>query len=813
MRANLKFAARMLRRNPGFTAVAVLTLALGIGANTAIFSLVYAVLLRPLPFAHPEQLVTVKDDLLGPGIRDLAISQPQLQDYQERSGVFDQITAIWPISANLTGSDRPERVEALAVSPNYFTILGVRAQIGRVFGPQDRADGFAEGMILSDGLWRRLYGGDPHILGRKLRLDNDLYTIVGVMPAGFRHPGPTIQDQVEAWITAGFTAAPFPVPPNRGARMIPGAIGRLKPGLTLAQAQSKLDAFAAALSREYPTFYPAAMKWTPRLNLLQEDLTGHLRSTLWLVFGAVVGVLLICCVSLANLMVAKAIGRQREIAVRRALGAPWSSIIRQLMVESLVISTMGGLAGWLLVLWATPLLPRIVPMALPVADVGVNGGVMLFAAAISLVTGMVFGLAPAVPMVQSNIVGSLKEGVRGSSVGAGHKRLRSVLVACEIAFSLMLMAGAGLLLHSFWNLRHLNPGFNPDNVLVANIWLPAPNDPAASVYRNVPRRRAFVRDVLRRVRALPGVEAAAMGAGNSTPLTGFNPQPFQPEGSNLPPGEQPVAEAASVSPDFFRALGIRLVRGRAFTEADESTNICVIVDETLAARYWPKQDAVGKRIRLGNQFAEIVGVVGNIKSETFEKPDGPHLYFSIYQRSNLAMTVFLRTGGSPLSLGEAVRREVQSVDRDLPVFGIRSMQEIVARSLAQRRFQLEMVGAFALVALALAMMGIYGVTAFWVGQRTQEIGIRIALGAAGRDVVGMVLKQGLTLTIWGIAAGLAGAIPLASLLRSLLFGMGPFDFWTFAGITGLLLAAAMTACYLPARRATSVDPVVALRAE
>jgi len=567
------------------------------------------------------------------------------------------------------------------------------------------------------------------------------------------------------------------------------------------------------LTQQYPEAYRASSGWNVRLTPLQEDLTGNLRTTLLVVFGAVACVLLICCVSLANLMVAKAVGRQREIAVRRALGAPWGSIVRQLIAESLLISAMGGAVGWLLVLWATPFLPRLVPMALPVADVGVNWAVMLFAIAISLVTGAVFGLAPAIPIAQTNIVGSLKEGVRGSTVGSGHKRLRSFLVACEVAFSLMLMVGAGLLLHSFWNLRHIDPGFDPNHLLVANIWLPAPNDPAAGVYRNPARRQAFVREVLHRVQALPGVEVAAMGAGDSTPLTGFNLLPFQPEGYTPAGGEQPVAEAALVSPDFFHALRVKVVRGRVFTDADDGRNPRVIVDELLASRYWPKQDALGKRILLGNSSAEVVGVVANIKSDTFEKPDGPHLYFSIYQRSGLAMTIFLRTGGSPLGLGESVRRAVESVDRDLPVFGIRTMEEVVARSLAQRRFQLEMVGAFAIVALLLAMMGIYGVTAFWVGQRTQEIGTRIALGAGGGNVIGMVLKQGMALTAWGLAAGLAGAIPLARLLRSLLFGTGPFDIVTFAGITVVLMAATLVACYFPARRATRVDPVVALRAE
>jgi putative ABC transport system permease protein len=812
---DLAYGARTLRRNPAFTAIAVATLALGIGANTAIFSLVDAVLLRPLPYDRPHELVSVKDDLRGLNLQDVGMSEPELEDYRDRSVVFREISAVWPISANITGGERPERVEALATGTNYFSMLGAKPQLGRVFGPQDRADGFAEAAVLSDGLWKRLFGGDPQALGRQLRLDTDLYTVVGVMPSDFRHPGRTLQGAVEIWITAGFTAAPFPKPPIRGARMLPGAIARLAAGLTVAQAQSRLEAFTAGLSAQYPREYPPSARWTPRLAGLQDDLTGNLRSTLLLVFGGVLCVLLICCVSLANLVVAKAIGRQREIAVRRALGAPWGSLLRQFTAESLLLASIGGAAGCAIVTAAAPLLPRLVPMTLPVSRVDVDARVLAFAVGISLLTGLVFGVAPAFPMMRSNIVANLKEGSRGSSVGQAHHRMRNLLVGCEIGFSLVLLAAAGLLVHSFWNISRIDPGFNPKNVAVASLWLPVPNDPKQFKYGPQPVRRTFIREVLRRAAALPGVTEAAIGNGNSTPLSGFNSAPYQPEGFAGAPGERPVAETTSVSPAFFRTLGVRLRQGRAFAESDEGAHPVVIVDETLARRTWPGQDPIGKRIGTGApvQWATVVGVVAALKGSTFEAPDAPHLYFPVYARSNVSLTVYLQTAGDPSVVTEPLRRAVQSVDPDLPVFGVRTMEQVVARALAQRRFQLQMIGAFAAVALLLAALGIYGVTSFWVHQRRQEIGIRIALGAPGANVVSMVLKQGLAITLWGMAGGFAAAVPLARVLRTLLFGTAAFDAPTFATIAVLLLAAAAAACYLPARRATKVDPIEALRSE
>jgi predicted permease len=456
-----------------------------------------------------------------------------------------------------------------------------------------------------------------------------------------------------------------------------------------------------------------------------------------------------------------------------------------------------------------------VPMSLPVSEIGLDPAVLTFAGVASIIAGLVCGLAPLVPIMRSDIGANLKEGSRGSTSG-GHNRLRAVLVGCEIGVSVVLLVGAGLLLHSFWNINHVDPGFNPQNVLTASIWLPIPNDPTQFRYGKHETRVILIREILRRARTLPGVESVALGAANTVPLLTRNSLPIRPEGFAGSDSELPLAEVANVSPDFFQVLGVPLRRGRIFTEADDGRDGLAVVDETLAHRVWPNQDPIGKRIAVGavpGKYGMVIGVVGNMKTDAFEAPDAPHLYFSIYRRSSVALSVVLRSASNPQNLGEALRREIQAVDPDLPIYSIRTMEDIISSSLAQRRFQLQMIGAFAVVALLLAGMGIYGVTAFWVGQRTPEIGIRIALGAHAMDVIGMVLRQGVKLTAWGVLAGLAVALPLTRVLRSLLFGTTPNDPLTFAAVALVVAGVALLACYIPALRATRVDPAIALHAE
>ncbi len=501
--------------------------------------------------------------------------------------------------------------------------------------------------------------------------------------------------------------------------------------------------------------------------------------------------------------------------MRIALGASRGHLIRLLLSESLLLSLAGGAAGLLLVYWLEALLIRLAPMSLPrLHEVGMNWSVLVFCIGVSLATGIAFGLVPALQLSNTSLAGNLKEGSRGSSGGRSQHRFRSALVACEIALSLMLMAGAGLLLRSFWNLLEVNPGFNPKNVLIASLWMPAPNDPTRAPYGKPEARNTFMREVLRRVRTLPGVEFASMGTGDSIPLIGWRSTPMTLE--NKSSDRALIAKTAGVSPDFFRVLGTPLVRGRFFTDADDRlTSPVILVDEAAAKTFWPNEDPINKRVRFGRNprapWVTVVGVVGDIKTDSLDAASVPHAYFPTYQNSGYAMTVFLKTTSTPSRLSEPLRREIQAVDRDLPVFGIKTMNEVMYRSIAQRRFALQMIGAFALVALLLAAIGIYGVTAFSVQQRTPEIGIRMALGAEPRDVLGLVLKHGMMMTLWGLAGGLIGALSLTRFLRTLLFAESPADPATFLAVSAVLAVTALLASYIPALRAMRVDPAIALR--
>jgi predicted permease len=816
---DLRYAARMLAKTPGFTAVAILTLALGIGANVAAFSVVRAVLLRPLPYRQPGQLVRVFDDLRASNVRDVGMSQPELEDLQLRSGVFEDISAVWPISANLTGGDRPERVEVVATSTNYFTLLGANAQLGRIYTKQETVPGFIEAAVISDGFWRREFGADPHAIGKKIRLDGDLYTIVGVMPPDFRHPGRTLQTDVDLWIAAGYAADPFPHPPLRAARMFPGAIARLKPGLSTSEAQAKLDTFAANLSREYPTDYPAAASWGTRLVSVQDDLVGGVRTELFVLFGAVGCVLLIACVNIANLLLARGAGRQREVAIRLALGASRGRLISQLLTESVLLAAISGVIALFTVVVLKNYLLRFAPADLPrLNEVSINIGVLAFAFFVSILTGVIFGLVPALQAASSNQIVSLREGSRGSGSSKKHTRISRVLVASEIALSLILLIGAGLLLRSFWQLLQVKPGFNPSSVVTAQIWMAVPNDPNADPYRPPEKRSAFYRELLRRVSGMPGVQQAAIGSGGSLPMTrARNSFPFTIQGRPADAERVPVAEFAAVTPEYFRTLEIAQVSGRNFSDSDDVNSQKVsLIDDTLAHRYWPGEDPIGKQIKAGpinspSPWTTIVGIVGSIKSDGFDAPAMPHVYFPLLQNPGVTAAIYLRTSTDPGTLGDAIRGEVQSVDPGIPVFAVRTLNEVVAKSLADRRFALTILAVFAGVALLLASIGIYGVMAYTFSQRTHEIGVRVALGAQRGDILRMALGEGMVLVAIGLGVGLIGAAIVMRFLRSMLFSVTATDPLTFASIALLLAAVALFACFIPAQRATQVDPLVALR--
>jgi predicted permease len=821
---NLRYAVRMLRRNPGFTAVAVLTLALGIGANVATFTVVHAVLLNPLPFPHPEQLVRVYDDLRGSNSRDVGMSVPELWDLRDKSGVFQDISVAWPVDANLTGGEHPDRVEFLGTCTNYFMLLGVRAQLGRVYTVEDSQPGFTEGITISDGFWHRMFGADPNVLGKKIRLDGDLYTILGVMPPGFRHPGRSLGSEVEVFAAAGFHAAPFPVPPQRAVRLLPGTIARLRPGLSVAQAQARLDAFTAQLSRDFPVEYPPAANWGLRLVQVQDDLVGKVRTELLVLFGAVGCVLLIACVNLANLLLARAASRQREIAIRQALGAGRGRLIIQLLTESFLLATISGVVALITVVALKDWLLRLAPADMPrLNEVSLSPGVLLFAFAVSIVTGVIFGLTPSLQTVRPNQATNLREGSRGSGARKQQMKISRTLVASEIALSLVLLIGAGLLLRSFWHLIEVRPGFDPHHVVTAKIWLAVPNDPKEDPYQTPEKRAAFHREVLGRIRGLAGVEEAAVGTANSLPMSLVHFQlRFTIESLAADSERAPVAEITGISPDYFPLLKTPLMRGRIFTEADDSKGQRVaIVNETLARKYWPDGDAVGQHIRLGGvlpqspnvQWMTIVGVAGDIKSDGLDAPIPPRIYLPVNQSPSYGMVVYLRTGADPGALGDSLRREVQFIDPSIPVFGVVTMDELVAKYLEQRRFALELLAVFAGVALLLASIGIYGVMAYTFSQRTNEIGIRMAMGAQRSDILKIAASEGAMIVAVGVTAGLAGSFVLTRFLQTMLFNVKPTDPITFAAISALLAAVALAACFFPARKATRVDPLVALRHE
>jgi putative ABC transport system permease protein len=811
---DMHYACRSLLKTPGFTTVAILTLALGIGANIAIFTVVNAVLLRPLPFQHPEQLVRVFDDLNGAGAKDVGMSEPELEDLRDRSSAFDDISVIFPASTALSGGDHTERIEMLGISFDYFQILGAQAALGRVVGPRDWAPGFTEAAVISDGLWKRQFGGDPHILGHRIRVDEDGYTIVGVMPPDFRHPGQTLAGDVELWAACGFTADPFPSPPVRAQRLLPGAIARLKPGLTIQQAQQRLDALSSQLAQTYPKEYPAESRWSVRLEPVEQSLTGSVRPTLVLLLAAVGFVLLMVSVNMASLLVARSSARMRELAIRQAVGASRARLVRQLLTESVLLSLVGGLAAMLVLALTKDSLLALMPADLPrLTEVHFDARVIGLACVLSLVTGILFGLTPALNASRTDPNLDLKEGARNGSPSLRQNRFRGVLVATEIALSVVLLSGAGLLVHSFWNTLRVNPGFDAQGLLVARIWIPYPNNPKANRYLTAPSTAGLSREILRCVRTLPGIEEVAMGGNNSVPLVNNSLKqiafslPDQPDSAQ----KQRSAEFGGVSPEFFQVLRTPLLRGRSFTDADtDKTKRVVMINESFAKQYLTGHD-VGQRMNVGGADWKIVGVVADVRHDGLDSPAAPRVYRAMYQGPANEIAVFLRGATDSIGLKQAVTRVVQGVDPDLPVYGVQTMREMMATSLARRRFSLSLMAVFGVLALFLASIGIYGVMAYAVSQRAQEFSIRMALGAEARDILLLALRPGAVLTLAGVALGLAAAQGATHLMASLLFAVSPGDPITFIGVPVALALVALLACWIPARRAVRIPPVIALR--
>ena len=817
---DLRYAVRMLLRSPGFALIAIATMALGVGATTAIYSVIDATLLHPLPYPHPSELVRIEDDLPGVGAQDVSVSVPEWKDL-ENSGIFQYVALDYFNSANLTGSAQPTRVAMKGVTPNYFAMLGVGAQLGRTFDPGDNTPGFNLEVVISDGLWKRAFGADPRILGKTLRLDNDVYHVVGVMPPGFRDQGKTTEERnTELWAAGGFAAVPFP-PALRNSRF-GTAFARLKPGLPGASAQAHIDALVASLKKQYPADYPAQAAWTVRLIPLSETMVGNVRQSLILLFGAVGLVLLISCVNVANLLLARASARGREMAVRQALGAARTRLIRQLFTESLLLFVLGGITGFAVLFCARKFLLQFVHESLPhLNEISISWGVLAFAIVVSVAAGIIFGLAPAWLTSRLDLNTTLRQEGRGSNGSRQRSRLGHALVIGELALSLVLMVAAGLLLRSFWDLFKVQLGFNPSRVMAIETWLPFPNDPKTDIYSTATQESVLLREILRRNRTLPGVEETAVGDRAALPLghgkDDLNTFPLIREGQDEQSSQPPLIDTSIVSPEYFHLLGMTLLRGRLFVDQDlEATPSVAVINEAAARTYWPNQDPVGKRARLNRDkpvWTTIVGVIADAHTESLADAGTPQVYLDIYQRHAKDLAFLLRGQIDPHAISAQVRTQIQAVDPELPVFRAETLDDVLSSSLSVRRFSMEMVAFFAATALLLAGLGIYGTISYVVNEQRREIAIRLALGAQRSDILKMVLRQGLTLAAAGTGVGLVGAFIVSHLMAGLLYGVSPYDLSTFAGVTAVLTAVAIAASYIPALRAMRLDPITMLHSE
>ena len=796
---DIRYGLRMLLKDKGFTAVAIIALGLGIGANTAIFSLVNGVLLRPLPYPDADRIVYFEGQNSPEGITDSNISVPDFQDWTTQSQAFSHTAFFWTGGAALAEQGgEPERVPRVGVTVRFFEVLGVQPMLGRSFLAEDDQPNTATVAILSEGLWKRRFGSDRNIVGRSITINTRPVTVVGVMPRGFEFP-----ENTQIWTPSAINPAEEP----RDNRAY-SAIGRLKAGVELEQAQSQISAINAHSARAFPETNKG---WDAHLARLHERLVRSVRPSLLLLLGAVGCVLLIACANVANLLLARASARQKEIAIRTAMGASRGRVLRQMLTESVLLSTIGGAVGLLLSFWLIELLVSISPPNSPrFGEAGLDLRVLAFTLAISAFTGLIFGLAPALHASKLDVSGSLKEGGR---TGEGHRRTsaRSLLLIGEVAMSLILLVGAGLLVKSFLRLQEVKPGFNPERVLIASLSLPG------AKYKEEQQRIDFYRQLTERLKALPGVEAA--GAGVNLPLGASDygiGRAFVPEGRPLIADEAVNASWSTITPAYFEALQVPLLAGRAFDERDDRNGPkVVIVNRAVARKHFGSETAaIGRQLTIwrDEKFSrEIVGVVGETKPGALEEESGAQIYTPHAQDGSWGfMTLVIRTVADPAAMTTTLRREVLALDKDLPIFNVKTMEDVVAASIGSRRASMLLFSVFAGAALLLAAVGIYGVMAYSVTQRTQEIGIRMALGAQKGDVLRMVISQGMTLALIGVGVGLAGAFGLTRVLANLLFGVNATDPITFAGISLLLAVVALLACYLPARRAAKLDPMNAL---
>jgi predicted permease len=806
-----RFAVRALGRSPGFTTVATLTLALGIAVSATMFSVVDGVLLRPLPFRDPSRLVAIV-----PTINNAAslASLPEFFELRDKNGSFVEIAADKQIGGNLTGGNEPEHIEARGVTGAFFPMLGVKPYIGRTFTHSDETTGISPIGVISHGLWQRRFGGERTVLGKVVHIDDDPYTIVGVMPPGFEHPAADPARPVEFWFATSFRGEPWP-DPNRFWRAL-NIVARLKPGVTLEQAAGEVQRFAGGWRTDYADAYPQRLGWDMSVRSLQDVIVGNVRRPLSILLGAVGMVMLIACANVAGLQLARQTTRVGEMAVRQALGAGRWRIARPLLIESVLLSVGAAVLGAALAVGGVALFRGIAPASLPrVGIVAVDLRVLGASLIAAIVTGVAFGLAPALNSTRADLALALRSGGRGVQ-GSG-TRARAALVVGELALALALLSSAGLLVRTLAHLNAITPGFATDDLLTMELAVPYPNDAARGKYLDPAKRLPFYREVLRRTREVAGVTDAAMSG--AIPLASeVTTGTLTPENASATTeGDAPRAEFIGVSEGYFKTMDIPVRRGRDFTLADNATSPRVaVVSETVARRLWPSRDPVGQRFKLGSTRSQapwvtVIGVVGDVRSRALELESPGQVYASFAQSPTRPISLAIRTQGSAEAMAENIRRTVRSVESDQPVYAVRTMNQILASQLAQRRFAMACLVTFAMLAVSLAAVGLYGLIAYTVAQRRREIGVRMALGAPPRAVTGLVLRDGLRLGIAGVALGIVGVLTFSRVLSTLLYDVSPQDPVTLGATALGTLAIAAIACVVPGRRAARVSPLAALR--
>jgi predicted permease len=810
---DIKYGTRMLIKNGWFTLIAVATLALGIGVNTAVFSVVNGVLLNPLPFPQPKELVTLYEN--SRDFKQSSISYPNFLDWQRMNSVFSSIAAFRPDSFNLTGSGEAQQVIVEMVSSDFFPILGVRPVLGRTFTADEDRRGASPVALISEGLWKGKFGSSTQICGTTITMNGKGYTIIGVVPAGLRLAVQSYQDKNEVFVPVG--TYDDPLFQDRGVHEGMAAIGRLKPGVTLAQAHADMDGIANRLAASYPDADKGAgITIVP----LKEEMVGEVQPFLLVLLGAVGFVLLIACVNVANLQLARSSSRSREFAIRAALGASQTRVIRQLLTESILLGLAGGALGLVLAEWGTQAALKVLPEALPRAEtVGLDGRVLFFTLAASILAGVVFGLAPALRTAQPNVQEMLREGGRGAS--GARNRAQGVFVVIEMAMALILLVGAGLMIRSLVDLWSVNPGFDPHNVMVFSASL----SPSLGV--DAATTRTALRQLGSTLQAIPGVKAVSL-TGGALPMQGDNELPFWLEGQPKPANTSEMKPTLFyfVDPGYVKAMGIELKRGRFLTESDdEHSQPIVVIDENFARQYFPNQDPIGKQINLGiiEMHLQVVGIVGHVKHWGLDTDAHNSIqaqaYMPLLQVPDKyfigppGATVVVRTAQSPAAVTETIRKAIEGLTSQDVMYNAHTMDEIISDSLAARRFSMILLGVFAALALALSSIGIFGVISYVVSQRTHEIGIRMALGAQRSDVLRLMLGDGMKMTLIGVAIGVVAALLVTRLMQNMLFGVSAADPLTFAAVAVILSGVALLACYLPTRRAMRVDPMVALRYE